>query len=511
MDINSQVLSSGDTPGSYHDFQAGPVMLNPLDYSLTTQQFERVWKITRNEVEFHIQHFTDPGYIVPSSINDWPGNYPLGSAGNSQLAPYFDVNNNGIYDPVNGDYPRMKGDEAIWFVRNADTVHTSTNSQAQRLEVHYLVYVFSCSNDSILERTVFADIKMLNLGTITYYNGYFGLYNDFDLGDPADDFVGTDIQRGMVYAVNGDSIDGTYGGTCPAFGMVMLGGPYQDDDALDNPFSSNISIAIDSAGIPYEGLGLNYGNNIIDDERMGLRKSIVPNAIFGNALEMHNLLSSIFTDGTALYYGGTGYYSSPGVINNGSVNCNFIYSSDSDTMLFNTSGVSVIDSDWSEYNNANMPGDRRIVASAGPVTVAPGEINEINLAWIYSRDDQNGSQSLNYLKQSCDLVRNYYLNDTTSCTSSFTVSNLVPNSIFERYSDNQLKLFPNPNTGDFSLQLPDEFNSGIIEVYNITGEIVRSINVFNQNIVSLSNFDTGIYLIRFIGEGKFYTCRVIVK
>jgi hypothetical protein len=45
-------------------------------------------------------------YAIPNSIAIWPGVFPLGST--TKLAPFFDNDNDGIYNPINGDYPLIK-------------------------------------------------------------------------------------------------------------------------------------------------------------------------------------------------------------------------------------------------------------------------------------------------------------------------------------------------------------------------------------------------------------------
>ncbi len=58
-----------------------------------------------------------------SSAHYYPG--PLDSLGNVngnipnlELAPFIDVDNDGIYNPNQGHYPDLKGDQAIWMVFN---------------------------------------------------------------------------------------------------------------------------------------------------------------------------------------------------------------------------------------------------------------------------------------------------------------------------------------------------------------------------------------------------------
>ena len=52
--------------------------------------------------------------------------------------------------------------------------------------------------------------------------------------------------------------------------LFFLAGGYQDSDGLDNPLTTNLQNAIDSAGSPYPNLGIGYGDGVVDNERLGL-------------------------------------------------------------------------------------------------------------------------------------------------------------------------------------------------------------------------------------------------
>ena len=61
---------------------------------------------------------------------------------------------------------------------------------------------------------------------------------DGALGDPFDDYVGCDVNRGLGYVYNGDGVDEDntgflgYGANPPAVGVDFFEGPYQDNDGI---------------------------------------------------------------------------------------------------------------------------------------------------------------------------------------------------------------------------------------------------------------------------------------
>ncbi len=68
------------------------------------------------------------------------------------------------------------------------------------------------------------------------------------------------------------------------------------------------------------------------------------------------------------------------------------------------------------------------------------------------------------------------------------------------------KLYPNPSkTGRFQLKLVDDYKNVELEVFNISGQLVKTniVNSFNKNLsLDLSEFSSGIYIVNIIANGK---------
>src|SRR5947199_228921 len=73
--------------------------------------FDKHFKITREEVESFTADFAANGSNVDLSsypnVKDWPGNGNSisGGAQAHYLAPFYDLDGDGIYNPQNGDFP----------------------------------------------------------------------------------------------------------------------------------------------------------------------------------------------------------------------------------------------------------------------------------------------------------------------------------------------------------------------------------------------------------------------
>lgn len=122
-----------------YDFWPGPVD------TLTGQtdpvaNWDYVWKLTTEDISYHRQNYREPTYQIPNSILNWPANGAQGF--NEVLAPYIDANNNKVYDPENGDYPYIKGDEMTYTIFN-DLVdeHKASNGQELGLELYQMAYL----------------------------------------------------------------------------------------------------------------------------------------------------------------------------------------------------------------------------------------------------------------------------------------------------------------------------------------------------------------------------------
>ncbi len=358
-----------------------------------------------------------PGYSIPNSILDWPAQGDVSLNQDYHLAPFYDRDGDDAYDPNNGDYPwydinkdlacgndrtvTLYGDQNFWWVFNdKGNIHTETGGDPIGMEIHAQAFAFA-TNDEVNDMT-FYNYEMINRSTQTLYETYFGQWVDADVGGSVDDYVGCDVKRGLGYAYNGDNFDDPasgalgYGANPPAVGVDFFEGPYQDNDNIDNPLTTNISDAIDSLGIPYPGLGIGYGDGVIDNERFGMRKFLYYNIGGGpqgdpnNGTDYYNYIRGIWLNGTPFYYGGTAINTSPDAIANGLVRCDYMFPGDSDPLNWGTQGIPV-PGNWTEVTSGNGVGDRRFMQSAGPFILLPGSRNNITVGVVYARASTGNS------------------------------------------------------------------------------------------------------------------------
>lgn len=95
-----------------NDFFPGPLDANGNISQITCQNFDRIWKASKSTIDSFIQGINT---TIPFSILEWPGrgNLNLSFLPDQDLAPFMDTDCDGIYNPGNGDYPKIPGDQAL--------------------------------------------------------------------------------------------------------------------------------------------------------------------------------------------------------------------------------------------------------------------------------------------------------------------------------------------------------------------------------------------------------------
>jgi hypothetical protein len=364
---NNQLHLAGESYGSasaQNDYFAGPIA-TAYDAAYDAK-YNRVWQISKAEVDDHIANFAAGTYVMPEVIENWPakGNVANGEA--EDLAPFEDVNNNNIYDPSNGDYPIIRGDAAVYTIFNDERdVHGSTGAASLGVEIHCMVYSFSGTNN--INNTTFVNYNVFNRSNLDYYDFYLGNWFDFDLGDYEDDYVGSDPSRNLFYCYNGDNndvngIDG-YGVNPPAIGCVFL------STAL-NAFAYYNNSADQSTGDPLTG---NH---------------------------YYNYLSGLWKDGSPFVEGGGGHPNNGG----GTTPTKFMFNGD----VVNATG-------WTETTAGNNPGDRRGLGSVGPFDLPKTASLCIDLALVFSASGVSNIASVGTLQSAVDEVQAFYDNANFVC------------------------------------------------------------------------------------------------
>lgn len=429
-------LAAGRYGQDGEDFWSGPLRETDATTDIfTVMDYHHVWKINREDI---IPIITNPGDDIPEDILTWPAHGNVSDGFAADLAPFVDIDGDGVYNPHNGDYPDIPGDMALYCIYNDNydyyqlgaAAHTETGGKPLGVEIHCMLYGFNTPNNTVLNNTLFMRQWIYNRSNNVYHDVYVGSWTDFDIGNSKDDYIGCNVQKGYYYGYNGDDYDEDlfdygdtiygYGNNIPAQLVMILGGPTMNSDGLDNP-----KYDADGNQIVDESInGLGFGDGIIDNERLGMTGFVYHYSIQSDvngdpdvSPHYYNLMRGLWKNGEPIQYGGNG------VIGDtlGCVGppCRFMYPYDSDPWNWGTGGIIPIGGYnqngfyWSEEtgNNGqpNTPNDRRGLASSGPFTLTSGGVQVIDRAyvtcWFTNGFDRNEMDAW------AIYIRNYFINN----------------------------------------------------------------------------------------------------
>lgn len=458
------------------DFWPGPINSTTLSTdTITAIQYDKIWKISRFEIEefkwAFLQGTVQNGsYTVPQDIIDWPanGNSPL----NQNLAPFFDVNGDGVYTPLqHGDYPIIKGDQMLYWIFNDKlSDHTETNGHPDfkiGAEVHASVYAYQCDSlpDSlqVINNTLFYHFEIINKGTYNYNNFIVANFQDPDLQPWNQAKVASkpDLNLSYSYANTGMfAPDSMYNGI--KVGTIILDGPKANqNDMLDN-----------------------NNNDVIDEvgEKCLLNNSMVfrnDGTTYGNpqsAIHYYQYMKSRWKDNTPLTFGGDGI--------NGSSPVRFAF----DGQPWDTTT-------W----NCTQSYDWRLVQSSGPVNFMIGDTIIFEYAIVNHLDSSLPWQSQTVFEdffQDVHTIKNLY--NQGNIPSCIALDVATKNNLLS----NEIKVFPNPAQQYFVLQSNGE-NIEQVVIYDLNGRFVlqQQINALQAQI-DIADLCNGMFFIQAATKSK---------
>ncbi len=335
--------------------------------------------------------------VVPtpsdSDVIHWPGkgNPILAGEGydvSGILAPFFDANGDGIYNPLNGDYPSIKqngtrpqgpgcdslvygcgtayADEMVfWVMNDKGNVHTASNGAPIGIQVNELAFAFQSSDE--INNMTFYTYNIINKSGSVLHSTYMSQWTDVDLGCANNDRVGCDTTRSLAIQYNGYVSGGSaqngvtcdIGSVCPSgeygYGcnLPMLGIEY-----FEGPTDTTLD---PSTHLP-KHLGMSNFWYFTNSAGQGQGDPTTASAF-------RNYQTGYWADGTPWTYGGAGY--------GGSVPTHFAFPGDPSTAT-----------QWSECNqqtatNSLLAGDRRFVQTSGPFTFLPCASEIITIGVIF--------------------------------------------------------------------------------------------------------------------------------
>lgn len=463
------------------DFVIGPVdIINQTPDNAA--QFQRLWKINKTDIDNHIANWNTSNYSAAQIILDWPGNGTFNTA--KILAPFNDLDGDSIYEPLDGEYPIIKGDQAIFLMANNfsstidsvnqikpridsnnriigyDTLPAASTIGKTQVEIHLLIYAYLNRPEEI-SNTVFVKTKLFNRANDSQgdMNDFrFSVFSDFDLGNSNDDYIGTDTNRNLFYGYNGDSFDESprgYGNNLAAQGVKFL----------NHSISSSMMRFPDNITTWYE-----YPQNI------------------------YGYQQSLWKNGSPLYFGGNGY-ALVGNCTDTSQPVQFIFSGDP-TLTSDPNQWTELNPCFGDTSETQIAGDRQMIGTPNiPLQFNHNSSIELDYAYVFAQDTGGVVASVAALQVAADSVQAFYdRNRFVGINENTTSASL------------EFHIYPNPASEEVFIETDQQlFN---VELFNLEGQMMSQFA--NTKRLDVSHLSNGIYFIRISSENNVGVRRLVI-
>ncbi len=454
------------------DYWPGPLdtVTGTID-TATSNQYDKIWKINRGTIANFIANFLNGNvgngtYPVPPEILTWPAQ----GTGNisRDLAPFVDYNSDGIYNPYDGDYPLIKGDQMLfWIFNDILFPHTQTGGLPFGFEIHGSAYSYYCptapDSEDVVNYSTFYNYRIINRSSSAYNNLHIGLWSDMEIGDETDDFSGCDSLLNYTYTYNHPDTDNVYGPNPPMQNQMLLKGPLADPgDGIDNDHDGTTDEPGERNTMTYFLRFINSGGSVP-----------YGNPTVGN--DYYNYLHGLWRDGTPMTYGGNGY--------GGTTPVDYLFT-----------GVPYSGTGWDAISAGDTAEDVRNLLSTGPFTLAPGEETSVDWALVFTWDSTSANglnTSIARNIQGISKIKYWYDNNINPSCWTVNVGISQP-----QYQNDFFEVYPNPVHEKLYIEIPSEyFPVSTFLVTDITGRIFLAGKV-HSGYIPVVNLIPGIYFVQ---------------
>ena len=349
------------------EFAPGVVLPNGLPDD-PSNPAHRVYKVARwtgdPQDTSHVERIVDPYDLArpdPLVHHSW-SEYMAGAAPYGAPWRLYRLPRPGVPgDSLDVPGPDVRGDQMLWSVYNdADPAwHNAGPGSSSPLDVQIQQTTWAFNRSGALGNTVFLEFRITHPQILAPPAGtafgdpledlYVSLWADPDVGGSTDDLVGCDIARSLGYAYNATNSDAIYGTAPPALGFDLLRGPTR-------PFE-----------VPPE-LPMTAFDKYIN----GTDPASTAQAYF--------YMQGLNADGSPVVDPTTGQ----------------------PTRFFH-SGDPVTGTGWLDLNSS----DKRMMVSAGPITMAPGDVQTVTLAVVVGQAT-NRLGSISLMRVFDDQVQSFF-------------------------------------------------------------------------------------------------------
>lgn len=493
-DVQGQLKTSTQSyQRSNNEFEFSPGPLYPpsgTPYVDNCEHYNRFWNVKRADIESHILDWEADGVIDNpiASVYAWPAN------GNAFFQTYndfflpenpqgwaffYDRNENGVYNPDQGEYPLPSAqiihtlipEELNWCVFNDTHLNISGLNLGMKLEIQLTSWSFDCNDNYTLRNSIFTSHKIINRSRLPLHDFRIGLWVDFDLGCPTDDYMGCAPEKDGFFAYNGDQTDGDPSGCLGIAG-------YDNDPPVQSVVFLNRSLDYFSV--------FNRPPGILPPPQ---------DIYFPNApIEFYRYMNGQWADGTPYTPSGTGYNSGstePGV--------NHAFPGDP-----NEPGT------WSMYGENADYGDKITAGATVLDTFSSGQVARLDIAYGHVQ-----APSLNHLEQ---VPRAYKMMDQLHFMYEENFNGYCDGIVGEVLSSthtldaSDIQIYPNPSDGSFILKA-DKWEINGLSLYDLSGKLIyeNKLKFLVSKNLEFDYLQAGLYLLRIETTQGVVTKKIVVQ
>ena len=435
--------------------------------------FGRTWKVYGHEVKT-VKDAFEAGSLevtsIPKDLKEWPAignpffNLSNGEKLNQALAPFYDENNDGFYNPLDGDLPLHNEDLQInsrddfwspfqmnFVVYNDNRTHQVSRGKEIKVEIQVLTYVLNCDQSDDLQNTIFSRYKITNKSGNTLYDLKLGVCDDGFINSPNSTYHGVHKESNTVYFY------------------------YNQKEEPFNPFQVEEGILRNLVFLNKELKGsLSYYN-----QSVGLP---IPHTVYpSKAEDFDNYLSLKWLDGTPLTMGGIGYDST------NIEETNFLFTD----FPNDPEG-------WSMLNESFILSTRNLAIldlTEDEVTLDNFESIKFELGTqIILQPDNPGLAIFDVFEDEVQSLRDSYAEMNSTSSNIYNCFNSLTSTKVEPHNE-EIKLFPNPAS---SILYIEKENNELknLKIFDLHGRMIQSMVLISKlTEIDISLLSNGIFYV----------------
>jgi hypothetical protein len=446
-----------------NDYWPGPLDASGALSATVSAEWARFWKIRKTDIQYFLSLPEHTTLNTPISIMTWPaagnshatgaGMAPLSIPVGTSMAPFIDINGNGIYEPLEGDYPDVKGDEALWWVYSDNgPTHNNTNGLPLGVEVHALSYAYS--RHTLMDNVIYYEYTITNKSIHTYSNVRVAQFSDGDIGDYMDDYIGFDSVHRMSIFYNGVPDDGIYNGHPQ--NCYRTHAPVQGTTVIVFPGDTGNYHKPPGSFIYYNNDYSNLGNPHTDTQFNHYIRGFMGNGhpFMDNSVIPPKIMRYTYPDDPSLSYA------------------------------------------HSQCAYHDQIADKRTVLSSDSFTLHPGATVKMVMALVVTDTNQGGCPDVNFnaIKEVADTAWANYYNPPPPLSSG----------ILYAANGADIKVFPNPANNTLHIELLfANVNDNTFTIHNTLGQLMHvPIQQTGTNYeANITQLPTGVYYLGYMTNG----------